>query len=164
MRTIIKTMLFTIAVAACFVVGMSLRGVSSAQSQAIRVATIDIEYVLNNFSETAAANQKLERLKLQREDELKNKITGQFGTADLSELDRKSQLEAERAVEDADRVFQAEAESLRAAEWDPAVEKVFDKIEKIASQGGFDIVLTKETVLYGGADITETVLRDLSVK
>lgn len=164
MKTLYKTLLLILATAACFVIGMSLRNSSSAQTRNISVATIDIQYILDNYSETVAAGQKLDTLKIRKEDDLRTKIENQFGTTDFSELDKRRRLAAERALEEADREFQSEVAALRAAEWEPAVDKIFEAIKKIASQQGFDIVLSKEAVLYGGVEITDTVLKQLNEK
>lgn len=165
MKTSIKAIFLVIAVAACFTAGIALRGrVSNAQGANLSVAVVDVQYVMENFSGTVAANQKLEKLKVQKEDDLKSRIAQQFGTTDISQLDNQKRFEAERVLEEADKAFQSEANSLRASEWEPAVEKVMQVIQSAASQKGYEIVLGREAVLYGGEDITEAVLAELNKK
>jgi len=59
----------------------------------------------------------------------------------------------------AKRISQKEQELL-----DPIIKSIDDAVKKVADSKGIAVVITKDAVVYGGQDITQDVIKNLSKK
>ncbi|MEW6201064.1 MAG: OmpH family outer membrane protein [bacterium] len=142
--------------------GMILRLTTSVEAEGIKIGYVDPDEILKKFQPAVDAAGRLDTLKAQREKDLRDKVVEKFGTADVDKLPREKQLELNRLIEEAEKSFEGEVDKIRQDEWDPVVGKVREMIEKVSQEAGITIVLQKEVVLYGGTDLTEDVLKELT--
>ena len=164
MRWYHKVVFFLLAALVFAAGGLILRMTTRVEAEGIKIGYVDPDAILEKYQPAVDAKGRLDTLKAQREKDLKDKVTEKFGTTDLETLPQEKQLEAERMVEEAEKGFEGEVNTLREKEWEPAVQLVRQTIEKVSQREGITVVLQKDVVLYGGMDLTDEVIKELSQK
>ena len=134
-----------------------LLGVFSSCSTAFaetKVAVVDIQKVVNNSSQIKS---------LKKEQEAKKKEFAQFIKKAGDEIKKQPDLAKKKALaEKYDKEFAAKQEAnakAYKAKAEAADKNISDSIAKQAKALGYDVVFAKGVVLYGGDDITESVLK-----
>jgi len=142
-----------IAVAAGLVVVLAVAGVlllrqSPALGQSFSVGYVEMQRALDNHPRKASSERALQEFfqAKQREFQERSKSLSAF---QRQELDRRLQQEI---LEKRGELLGGLDKELRAA------------VETIAKQAGVTVVLDRSVVLYGGTDLTETVIKQIKGK
>ena len=138
-----------------FVLGLSANNFASAKGSAgFSVAVVDVQKIVENSPQISALKT-----------EQKNKITGLANFVEKAKADVAKQTDATKKKE-LEENYNKELNTKKAAiDKDAATKLVeFDKsvraIIKVKS-ADYDLVLTKGTVLEGGTDITNEIIKEL---
>ena len=140
-----KIILFiTISVMSCII----------AQADVNKVAIVDVQKVVNKSSQVQA---------LKREQENKRKELAQFIKKAGEDIKKQPNESSKKAVaQKYDKELKAKQEAntkAYKAKLETIDKNINATIIKQANDMGYDLVLTKGVVLYGGDDITEAILK-----
>jgi Skp family chaperone for outer membrane proteins len=147
--------------------------VFSASSFALSVGYVDIEKVFSQYKGTTEAKDKLQKeVEKEQKNVEKEKDAILKAKADLDKkksiLDKAKVDEQEKALQDKAEKLQAKAleiqQKLMSQEKDLTaniVEEIRAIVQKIAKEKNFDYVFEKNTVLFGGEDITYLVIKKM---
>lgn len=143
---------FMVGITAAFVIGLSVNNIAMSDVSTLRIAVVDVQQVVD-------ASSKVQALK--KEQQAKAKEITSFiekarkDVAKVSDVKKKKNLEEKYTKElNAKRIAMEKDYAQKLAETDQAISA---KIASVASANNYDIVISKGVVLFGGADITETV-------
>ena len=157
-----------------FLLAVMLLFVFSASSFALSVGYVDIEKVFSQYKGTTEAKEKL-----QKEVEKEQKAVEKEKDAILKEkadLDKKKAILDRAKVEELEMALQEKAQKLQEkalkiqqdllAREKALTSNIIDEIraivQKIAKEKNFDMVFEKNTLLYGGEDITYLVTKEIN--
>ena len=139
-------------IVSAFVIGVSVNNFAMSDVSTLRIAVVDVQQVVD-------ASSKVQALK--KEQQAKAKELTSFiekarkDVAKTSDVKKKKSLEEKYAKELNTRRAAIEKDyAQKLAETDQVISA---KIASVASANNYDMVISKGVVLYGGADITETV-------
>lgn len=139
-------------IVSAFVIGVSVNNFAMSDVSTLRIAVVDVQQVVD-------ASSKVQALK--KEQQAKAKELTSFiekarkDIAKTSDVKKKKSLEEKYAKELNTRRAAIEKDyAQKLAETDQVISA---KIASVASANNYDMVISKGVVLYGGADITETV-------
>ena len=143
----------TLAVAAIFVVSVFIMGANSMTGQASAapassIAVVDMERVRAQSTDFNDAVKKFQDVQIQAEEDFKK------NGANLSDVER--QKYQQQLIE---RIKKSESDISSA--WDL---KLSGAVKKAADSKGYNVVVAKDNVLYGGSDITDEVIKVLNSK
>ena len=134
-----------------------LLGVFSSCSTAFadkKIAVVDVQKVVNNSNQIKS---------LKKEQETKRKEIAQFIKKAGDEIKKQPDLAKKKALaEKYDKELAAKREANSKAyktKAEAADKNISDSIANQAKALGYDVVFAKNTVLYGGDDITDSVLK-----
>ena len=148
----------------------------SSRAMALRVAYVDIKKAFDGYQGTQAAKEKLkkeaesEKARLEKEqDKLKKKL-------DDLQAKKKALTEAKYSEQEGEimgeiRALQGQIQTTQndlAGQESKLTEGILDEIRevvhKVADREKYDYVLEKNTLLFGGTEITASVLKELNSK
>ena len=155
--------ILAVSVAAAFLIAALATYIHSvsAVAEGQVVGFVDSEAVLQSYQPAKDVNASLGDLKKQSENNLKKKVQEKYGTGDLSSLPEQDQMAVQKMVEEADSQYQSDMDKLRGEKWTPIVKAVNDVIKQVADEQHVQVVLEKAAVVYGGADLTDAVIKKL---
>lgn len=141
-----------IAVSVCtFVIGLSLSNFAVSDVPN-KIAVVDVAKVVNSSSQVLA---------LQKENQAKTKEIAQFVEKARKEIVATTDVKKKQALEEKYNkqlmAKKAELDKNYSTKLKAIDTTIASKIQEQAIAGGYDIVLNKGVVLYGGTDITEAV-------
>lgn len=139
--------IFSIAIIA------TLAGIS-LKAEASNVAVVDLQKVYANSSQVKALKKEQENKRMESEKQLKS--TQQAIQQIKDPAQRKAKIQAFDKELRAKR--EAEAKAYRTKQ-ENIGKSIDSAIIKQAKAMGYDLILTKSAVIYGGDDITESVLK-----
>ena len=134
-----------------FAIGFSLNNFAMSE-MTNKIAVVDVQAVVNSSSQVLA---------LKKEQEAKGKELVKFIEKARKDVAATTDVKKKQALED--KYNKALAKKKEAMDKNyttklTAIDKaISEKIAVQAQEGGFDVVLAKGVVLYGGSDITEAV-------
>lgn|ERR1035437_1415509 len=148
--------------------------VFSASSFALTVGYVDIEKVFSQYKGTTDAKDKLQK-EVEKEQKNVEKEKNDILKA-KAELDKKRSILDKSKVADEEKSLQDKAEKLQAKALEiqqkllsqekeltaNIVEEIRAIVQKIAKEKNFDMVFEKNTMLYGGEDITYLVIKKIN--
>lgn len=148
----------------------------SSQAFALRIATVDIAKVFERYSGTETAKSKLkkqveeEKGHLEKEQEALKKKLGEL-QAKKSVLTPAKYEEQEGKLAEEIKALQGkmlnkqnELQGQEKALTGQILDEIREVVQKVAKSQKFDFVLEQNAVLFGGDDITATVIKDLNGK
>jgi len=141
----------TLLIAGAFIVGLGFNTFAMSDTSS-KIAVVDVNRVVSNSSQIMA---------LKKEQNLKTEEIQKWITIARSDIEKqKTQEEKVKLAKKYDSDFQKKQLAIQKDYTDKL--QVIDKdisniIAKTAKEKGYDIVLTKGVVLYGGDDITNTI-------
>ena len=150
------------ALAVIIAAGMVYMKSTRAEAQTQLIGYVDSDRVVEEYPPAKEANSSWDEFQRKQDDQLKATVIEKYKTDDVSSLPRESQLEIQKMVEDSDNQRKAEYERINKDKWEPAKAKIQGIIEGISTQKGLMVVLEKKSVLSGGIDITDAVLKELN--
>ena len=125
-----------------------------AQADVKKVAVVDVEKIVNKSAQVQA---------LKKEQQTKQKEMAQFikkAGEDIKKQPDEKQRKALAKKYDADFKAKREANAkVYKTKLETADKNITNTIIQQAKAQGYDLVLTKGVVLYGGDDITESILK-----
>ena len=129
-----------------------LIGNSVSAAEISKIAVVDVQSVV-------ASSSLVKKLKQDQEAKMKDLVSfiekARKDVAAIKDTDKKKTLEEKYAKEfETKKAAQEKAYVEKLAEIDRDISK---KIEQAAKEGNYDMVISKNSVLYGGDDITEAV-------
>lgn len=122
--------------------------VNAAKGQTPLVGIVDYTYLIEHHPDTPKANQAL-----QAEQELARK-----------EYAEKSVVLNEKGKQDLERFLNQRVEEKRRELLKPILETINAVIKEVADTKGLAVVMYKNSVAYGGVDITQEVAKKLGGK
>jgi outer membrane protein len=120
----------------------------AAKGQTSSIGIVDYTYLIEHHPDTPKANQALKT-----EQELAQK-----------EYNEKSALLNDKGRQDLERLLNLRIEEKRRELLKPILEKINAAVKQVADAKGLSIVVYKNTVAYGGVDITQEVANKLTKK
>ena len=134
-----------------FTLGFSLNNIAMSDMTS-KIAVVDVQQVVSVSSQVLA---------LKKEQEAKGKELVKFVEKARKEVAATTDVKKKQALEDKYNKELAKKKEAMDKNYTTKLEAIDKSIsEKIAAQakeGGFDVVLAKGVVLYGGTDLTEAV-------
>lgn len=134
-----------------FAIGFSLNNFAMSE-MTNKIAVVDVQAVVNSSSQVLA---------LKKEQEAKGKELVKFIEKARKDVAATTDVKKKQALEDKynkELAKKKEAMDKNYTTKLTAIDKaISEKIAVQAQEGGFDVVLAKGVVLYGGSDITEAV-------
>jgi outer membrane protein len=127
---------------------LAMGTVQAAPADSSPVGIVDYLYLINHHPDTAKANEAL-KTELDKDKQEFTDKSATLGDAEKQALDK--QL--------GQQIAQKRQELLK-----PIAEQVNLAIKNVADAKGLSVVVAKNTVIYGGVDITEEVLKKLNGK
>ena len=129
-----------------------LIGNSVSAAEISKIAVVDVQSVV-------ASSYLVKKLKQDQEAKMKDLVSfiekARKDVAAIKDTDKKKTLEEKYAKEfETKKAAQEKAYVEKLTEIDRDISK---KIEQAAKEGNYDMVISKNSVLYGGDDITEAV-------
>ena len=129
-----------------------LIGNSVSAAEISKIAVVDVQSVV-------ASSSLVKKLKQDQEAKMKDLVSfiekARKDVAAIKDTDKKKTLEEKYAKEfETKKAAQEKAYVEKLTEIDRDISK---KIEQAAKEGNYDMVISKNSVLYGGDDITEAV-------
>ena len=122
-------------------------GIASAASSS-NVGTIDYRQVMSQHPDLAAANDEMQKAYQEAQEDFKTK------TADMNDQQKQDYYQQTQQ-----RLMNKEKDLI-----EPIRGKVQDAVKSVAEAKGLSVVLDKNSVVYGGQDITADVLKKVSTK
>jgi outer membrane protein len=143
----------------------------------LKIAFVDRQFVFEEFEETGKVESDLKSA----QDERQQKIDGKRKKMDkmleeFKELKEKKDEESQKKAEEMKPVLEGKFAEIKEMHQEylrqlQVIEKekvkdlkakINESIQALAKKKGFDLVLEKEAVYFGGADITEMVIKELN--
>ena len=154
MKSLTKFVLIAILV---FGIGITLNSfASSNENNGLNIAVVNIQKIVQNYNKVKILKDKQKT----RLDELKNfvkdarkKIANQKDKTKKKKLEDKYNKELQKKKEVMNKEYKKGLEDIN--------KDISKAIKNIAETNKFDLVLTKNSVLYGGKDVTKEVLKAL---
>lgn len=141
----------TLVIAGAFVLGLGFNTFAMSDVPS-KIAVVDVNRVVSNSSQVMA---------LKKEQNLKNEELQKWLTTAKADVEKqKTQEGKEKLIKKYDSDFQKKQQAIQKDYTDKlqAIDKdISGVIAKTAKDKGYDVVLTKGVVLYGGEDITSTI-------
>ena len=145
-----------LAVSVAFVLGCGFNTMAISGNSLSKVAVVDVPAVV-------AQSTQVKNLKAEQEKK-KNEII-QFMNKAKSEVDAQTDVEKKKALAqkyEKELLTKREAIAKDYAKKLATIDKdISTVIEKQAQTLGYDVVFTKHSVLYGGDNITETIIKNV---
>lgn len=133
-------------------------------AESMSVGFVDSEKVVASYPPAVSAYNQLANFRAESQEKLDSKLKEKFGGSKLEELPLEKQKEAEKLFQEDNEQFKKDFEQKSKDTLEPIFNQIRQTIEKIAKQENISVVLEKDTVLYGGADLTEKVINELPKK
>lgn len=141
----------TLLIAGAFILGLGLNNFAMSDVPS-KIAVVDVNRVVSNSSQVMA---------LKKEQNLKNEeLQKWLNTARADVEKQKTQEGKEKLAKKYDSDFQKKQQAIQKNYTDKlqSIDKdISGVIAKTAKDKGYDVVLAKGVVLYGGDDITNTI-------
>ncbi|MEI7541879.1 MAG: OmpH family outer membrane protein [bacterium] len=148
--------------------------VFTASSFALTVGYVDIEKVFSQYKGTADAKNKLQK-EVEKEQKNVEKDKDDILKA-KAELDKKKSILDKSKVAEEEKALQEKAEKLQSKAMEiqqkllsqekeltaNIVEEIRAIVQKIAKEKSYDYIFEKNTVLYGGEDVTYLVIKKMN--
>lgn len=156
-----KNLTKILAVTLVVVVGIGAAALLSSQVKAEseikkKVAYVDMQKIFENHPKKVAAelefSQEVKGLKQQLKGELKNKLNQATGE------------EKQKLVSEYEKKLKQQANERQQELIEPILKEIDQTIKEVAENEGVAVVLSKETVIYGGRDLTPEVLEKIKAK
>lgn len=160
------------------VAGLLLAAPLTAPAHAadMKVAVIDVQQILQRSSLWKALQNaqqtvaELEKSLVEQRNGLMKKLQdlqqqvqeGKMTQDQFTTEQRKAEDEMRAKVKQAQDSLEAKKKQITEMK-DKLEKNVKDTVEKIAHDKGFDMVISKQLVLFGGTDITEDIIKSLPV-
>ena len=145
-----------LAVSIAFVVGCGFNSMAVSSNTLNKVAIVDVPKVV-------AQSTQVKNLKAEQEKKSKEFI--QFMNKAKSEVDAQSDVEKKKALAqkyEKELIAKREAAANDYAKKLEAIDaSISSVIEKEAKAQGYDVVLTRTAVLYGGDNITDSIIKNV---
>ncbi len=133
----------------------------SAKEAAPNIATIDSNKILQSYPEAQTIVQDINRL----EAELNKKIKSKREELEKAKAAGKTETELQLMAEKMRQEIEPEAKRIEedSRKRSDAIEtNIHEAIQSTAKEGKYDLVLSKDAVLYGGVDISDSVVKKLT--
>ena len=141
----------TLLIAGAFVLGFGFNTFAMSDVPS-KIAVVDVNRVVSNSSQVMA---------LKKEQNLKNEELQKWLTTAKADVEKqKTQEGKEKLIKKYDSAFRENQQSIQKDYTDKlqSIDKdISGVIAKTAKDKGYDVVLAKGVVLYGGEDITNTI-------
>lgn len=141
----------TLLIAGAFILGLGFNTIAMSDVPS-KIAVVDVNRVVSNSSQVMA---------LKKEQNLKNEeLQKWLNTARADVEKQKTQEGKEKLAKKYDSDFQKKQQAIQKDYTDrlQSIDKdISGVIAKTAKDKGYDVVLAKGVVLYGGEDITNTI-------
>lgn len=141
----------TLLIAGAFILGLGFNTIAMSDVPS-KIAVVDVNRVVSNSSQVMA---------LKKEQNLKNEeLQKWLNTARADVEKQKTQEGKEKLAKKYDSDFQKKQQAIQKDYTDKlqSIDKdISGVIAKTAKDKGYDVVLAKGVVLYGGEDITNTI-------
>lgn len=141
----------TLLIAGAFILGLGLNNFAMSDVPS-KIAVVDVNRVVGNSSQVMA---------LKKEQNLKNEELQKWLTTARADVEKqKTQEGKEKLAKKYDSDFQKKQQAIQKDYTDKlqAIDKdISGVIAKTAKDKGYNVVLAKGVVLYGGDDITNTI-------
>ncbi|MEN6566428.1 MAG: OmpH family outer membrane protein [Veillonellales bacterium] len=141
-----KNRIFLVFLAMALLLGAM--GTAQASPAASPVGFVDYLYLINHHPDTPKANEALKAEQDQDKQQFAEK------SANLSDQDKQA----------LDRQLGQQIEQKRLELLKPITENINAAIKDVADAKGLSVVVGKNTVIYGGTDITQDVLQKIGGK
>ena len=148
----------------------------ASQAWALRIATIDVKKAFDAYNGTQVAKDKLKK----QVDSEKEKLEGERDAIkkELTDLNAKKSVMAEAKYKEAEQKIvtkvsavqekiQTTTTDLQAQEaklTSQIVDLIKEATQKVAKNEKYDFVFESSNVLFGGDEITSTVIKELNAK
>lgn len=145
---------FSVMAVTALVLALGVAGANTVRAEGGKVAVVDVPKIVSESKQVK--DLKAEQAK--KTEELNKWL--ETVRADVAKQQTEAGKEKLLKKYEADLAKKREANAKDYAQKLTAIDKsISSTIEAQAKEGGYDLVLTKSTVLYGGDDITEAVAK-----
>jgi Skp family chaperone for outer membrane proteins len=158
------------------IAGAALLTLGASQAWALRIGIIDVKKAFDAYSGTQVAKDKLKK----QVDEEKDKLEGERDAIkkELNDLQAKKSVMAEAKYKEAEQKIVAKVsavqEKIQTTTADlqnqeskltsQIVDLIKEATQKVAKKEKYDFVFESSNVLFGGEEITSTVIKELNAK
>ncbi len=128
----------------------------------LKVATINSNKIIQSYPKA----QKLMQDLAKSETDLNKKILEKKAALEKAKNENKTQTELQMMAEQMRLEIEPEAKKLEAdsnKRSDEIEASIKQAIDAVAKENKYDLILTEEAVLYGGTDVSDLVIKKLSV-
>ena len=158
------------------IAAVAMLSLGASQAWALRIATIDVKKAFDAYSGTQSAKDKLKK----QVDEEKDKLEGERDSIkkELSDLQSKKSVMSEakykeqeqkigskvQAVQEKIQTTTADLQAQEAKLTNQIVDLIKEAAQKVAKKEKYDFVFESSNVLFGGEEITSSVIKELNAK
>jgi len=152
-----KNIIFTIALTLSFCLGFALNEFALSNiPTSYKVAVVDIQKVID-------ASPQLKKLKAEREQ--KNKELNKWVEVVKADINKQTSQENKKKLSEKYNTILVQKQKNLALEYGKKLQEFDKQISEIvanqAKSKGYNLVLVKSTVIFGGEDITQNVIKSL---
>lgn len=127
-------------------------------SNSLKIAIIDLNKIIDNHPVSLSWDKELDRLKTERESEVRDLIKEKYGVTEESQLTDQQKNEVQRLIIMENEKFRQDMIPQRNEKLQKVEEDVIKFSSEIAKSNGFDYVFDRVAVIFGGEDITDKVI------
>ncbi len=133
-----------------------------ASPASLKIATIDLNKIIDNHPISLGWDKELDRLKTQRESEVRDLIKEKYGVTEESQLTDQQKSEVQRIIVMENEKFRQDMIPARNEKLKKVEDDVIKFSAEIAKAEGYDYVFDRVAVIFGGDNITDKIIERIN--
>lgn len=128
------------------------------------VGMVDLDRIVREHPVMIKWQKEFEKVKAEREAQVEKTVKEKFGITDQSQFSQEQRDQVQRMIAQENQRFQSEMGPKQLEKMKQVEEDIKAQSAVIATEKKLFLVLDRSVVIYGGVDITETLLDRIKAK